>query len=66
MRPGLATTIFLVFVIAVSSALAGGDAKRFTVSSSLDGKRVLPLTQTGRARPRRGPRSRTPGTTQCR
>jgi hypothetical protein len=44
MRPRLATFIFLIFVIAVSSALAsGGAATRFKVTSSLDGKRVLPL-----------------------
>jgi hypothetical protein len=33
----------LTCVVAVSSALAGGDAKSFTVSSTLDGKTVLPL-----------------------
>jgi hypothetical protein len=33
----------LAGVVAVSSALAGGDPKRFTVSSTLDGKKVLPL-----------------------
>jgi hypothetical protein len=35
--------LLLAGVVAVSSALAGGDPKRFTVSSTLDGKRVLPL-----------------------
>jgi hypothetical protein len=43
MRPRLVTIIFFVSVIAVSSALAGRDAKSFTVTSSLDGKTVLPL-----------------------
>jgi hypothetical protein len=44
MRPSLGTLILLCFVIAVSSALAGNSAsKRFTVSSTLDGKKVLPL-----------------------
>jgi hypothetical protein len=35
--------LLLAGVVAISSALAGGDPKRFTVSSTLDGKRVLPL-----------------------
>jgi hypothetical protein len=43
MRTRFATMIFLVFAIAASSALAGSDAKSFTVTSSLDGKTVLPL-----------------------
>jgi hypothetical protein len=43
MRSRLVTIIFFVSVIAVSSALAGRDAKSFTVTSSLDGKTVLPL-----------------------
>jgi hypothetical protein len=33
----------LACVVAVSSALAGGDTKRLTVTSTLDGKTVLPL-----------------------
>jgi hypothetical protein len=43
MRHRLVTIIVSAFVVAVSSALAGGDANAFTVSSSLDGKTVLPL-----------------------
>ncbi len=42
-RPRFAIMTFLVFVIAASSALAGNETKRFTVTSSLDGKKVLPL-----------------------
>ena len=43
MRPGLATMILLCFVITVSSALADSGTKRFTVTSTLDGRTVLPL-----------------------
>jgi hypothetical protein len=42
-RARVLTVALLAVVVAVSSALAGADAKRFTVASSLDGKRVLPL-----------------------
>ena len=43
MRPRLATIIFLIFVIGASSALAGRNDASFTVTSSLDGKTVLPV-----------------------
>jgi hypothetical protein len=43
MRRWLAILVFLAFVAAVSSALARSDASTFTVTSSLDGKTVLPL-----------------------
>jgi hypothetical protein len=43
MRPGLATLILLCFVITVSSALAESGTERFTVTSTLDGRTVLPL-----------------------
>src|SRR5262245_58715991 len=43
MRRWLAVLVFLAFVV-VSSALARSDASsKFTVTSSLDGKKVLPL-----------------------
>jgi hypothetical protein len=35
--------VLLGGVTAVSSALGDNEAKRFTVTSSLDGKKVLPL-----------------------
>jgi len=55
-RPGLSTLILLCFVIAVSSALAGNGAPRhFTVSSTLDGKKVLPLRIHWIARVRNAP-----------
>jgi hypothetical protein len=43
MRPWLAIIVCLAFVVAVSSALARSDASTFTVTSSLDGKTVLPV-----------------------
>ena len=44
MRRWLAILVFLAFVVAVSSALARSDANSgFTVTSSLDGKTVLPV-----------------------
>ena len=43
--------VLLATVVAVSSALARGDPKRFTVTSTLDGKTVLPLRIRRRARP---------------
>ena len=43
--------VLLATVVAVSSALARGDPKRFTVTSTLDGKTVLPLRIRWRARP---------------
>src|SRR3989442_13917658 len=43
MRPRLATIIFLIFVIGASSSLAGRNDASFTVTSSLDGKTVLPV-----------------------
>jgi hypothetical protein len=44
MRRWLAILVFLAFVVAVSSALARTDGStRFSVTSSLDGKKVLPL-----------------------
>ena len=43
MRRRLAMLGFLALVIGVSSALARSDATTFTVTSSLDGKTVLPL-----------------------
>ncbi|TML90349.1 MAG: hypothetical protein E6G09_00505 [Actinobacteria bacterium] len=43
--------VLLATVVAVSSALALGDPKRFTVTSTLDGKTVLPLRIRWRARP---------------
>jgi hypothetical protein len=42
----------LTCVVAVSSALASGDPKPFTVSSTLDGKTVLPLRIAWIAHPR--------------
>jgi hypothetical protein len=42
-RARVLTVSLLAGVVAVSSALADGDAKSFTVTSSLDGKTVLPL-----------------------
>jgi len=43
LRARVLTVSLLAGVVAASSAVAGGDAKPFTVSSSLDGTRVLPL-----------------------
>jgi len=44
MRRWLAILVFLAFVVAVSSALARSEANTgFTVTSSLDGKTVLPV-----------------------
>jgi hypothetical protein len=44
MRRWLAILVFLAFVVAVSSALARSDANSgFTLTSSLDGKTVLPV-----------------------
>jgi hypothetical protein len=44
MRRGLAILVLLAFVVAVSSALARSDANTgFTLTSSLDGKTVLPV-----------------------
>jgi hypothetical protein len=44
MRRWLAILVFLAFVVAASSALARSDANTgFTVTSSLDGKTVLPV-----------------------
>jgi hypothetical protein len=42
-RRWLAILVFLAFAASVSSALAGSDAGSFAVTSSLDGKAVLPL-----------------------
>ena len=42
-RTRLLAVAMLVGVIAVSSALAAGRSSSFTVTSSLDGKKVLPL-----------------------
>jgi hypothetical protein len=39
----IVTVALLAGVVAVSSALAGSDPKSFTVTSTLDGKTVLPL-----------------------
>jgi hypothetical protein len=47
--------VLLAAVVAVSSALAGGDPKPFTVTSTLDGKRVLPLRIRWRAQPQHVP-----------
>ena len=43
--------LLLAAVVGVSSALARGDPKRFTVTSTIDGKTVLPLRIRWRARP---------------
>jgi hypothetical protein len=43
LRARVLTVLLLAGVVAVSSALAGGDAKPFSVTSTLDGKTVLPL-----------------------
>jgi hypothetical protein len=43
MRRWLAILVFLAFVAAVCSALARSDASTFAVTSSLDGKTVLPV-----------------------
>jgi hypothetical protein len=42
MRRWLAILVFLAFVVAASSALARSEASTFTVTSSLDGRTVLP------------------------
>jgi hypothetical protein len=47
--------VLLASVVAVSSALAHGDAKRFTVTSTLDGRSVLPLRIRWRAQPQNVP-----------
>ena len=49
--------VLLAGVVAVSSAFAGSEAKRFTVTSSLDGKRVLPLRIRWIAHPHNAPGS---------
>jgi hypothetical protein len=41
--PRVLVVVLLGGVLAVSSALGGNEAKRFAVTSSLDGKKVLPL-----------------------
>jgi hypothetical protein len=47
--------VLLSAVVAVSSALAGGDPKPFTVTSTLDGKTVLPLRIRWQAHPQHVP-----------
>ncbi len=43
LRARVLSLALLACVVAVSSALAGGDTKRITITSTLDGRRVLPL-----------------------
>jgi hypothetical protein len=42
-QPRIVLLALLAFVIAISSAAAGGERQPFKITSTLDGKRVLPL-----------------------